>query len=238
MKYLSTLQDKYDVINAKFRIGSSSCDLAKSIVRQGLLTTTASEKKEVGKEFGLSPDTVGGVFTKLRSLGLLGTNAPMPPIPPNTPSRENTSQPLSSSQQDVASHTPLEASETTSSQEFATKGDLERLETAIVGLTTLLGNDEDEEGSEEYNESVEVSQEPPQIAEQTRTILEESSMKQMGTWIFAKNLLYFDFARQGAFGGVLENFDGNWSDFVNTVIDDYFNRTSNVGIGLLKRRFA
>lgn len=234
---MSTLQDKYDVIDAKFRIGSASYELARSIVRQGLLTTTASEKKEIGKECGLSPDTVGGVFTKLRSLGLLGTNAPMLPIPPVNPSKENHSQLHDNSQQDVASHTPTIDSESTSSQEFATKADLERLETAIVGLTTLLGNDEDEEGSEEYT-PVEVIQEPPQITDQTTTILEESSMKQMGTWIFAKNLLYFDFARQGAFGGALENFDGNWSDFVNTVIDDYFNRTSNVGIGLLKRRFA
>jgi len=159
----------------------------------------------------------------------------MPPIPPINPSKENHSQLLSSSQQDVASHTPTIDSESTSSQEFATKADLERLETAIVGLTTMLVNDEDGEDNE-YPE--EPYQEQGPLPEQTRALLEESSMKQMGTWIFAKNLLYFDFARQGAFGGALEKFDGNWSDFVNIVIDDYFNQTSNVGIGLLSKRFA
>ena len=234
MKYLSTLQDKYDIINAKFRIGSASYELAKSIVRQGLLTTTASEKKEIGKECGLSPDTVGGVFTKLRSLGLLGTKAPIPPISPINPSKENHSSHHDYSQQDVASHTPLDDSETTSSQEFATRADLERIETALVGLQELLIDDEDDEGEEPSQDPEDPSQlnptQPPMTPQEQRTILDDSSMKQMGTWVFAKNLLYFDFAKQGTFGGALEKFDGNWSDFVNIVIEDYFVRTSNVGL--------
>ena len=212
-------------------------------MRQGLKSTTASEKTEVGYEFGILSSTVSGVFSKLNQLGLLGNT-------PISPSMDNRSQLLDDSQQsddahnqlstdnhpNVASHTPTIDLESASSQEeYATRADLERLETAIVGLSELLTDEKDEESNEYPEESY---QEQGPLPEQTRAILEESSMKQMGTWIFAKNLLYFDFARQGAFGGVLEKFDGNWSDFVNIVIDDYFNQTSNVGIGLLSKRFA
>lgn len=65
----------------------------------------------------------------------------------------------------------------------------------------------------------------------------EASAKQMGTWVKAKNLVFFDFARQGAFGGPLDDFDGNWSDFVNIVIEAYFSRMG-VGVGIMSRRLA
>ncbi|GAH18769.1 unnamed protein product, partial [marine sediment metagenome] len=74
-------------------------------------------------------------------------------------------------------------------------------------------------------------------------------LKQMGTWVEHKIMIYFDFAKNGAFGGVLEGFgkDENgkkipssklWSDFVNIVMDDYFKVVHKVGLGLLSRRFA
>jgi len=90
----------------------------------------------------------------------------------------------------------------------------------------------------QYNESPENSDpedtvEP--LAEEAE--LTDVSMKQMGTWVKAKNLLFFDLAREGAFGGALAGFDGNWSDFVNLVIEDYFRRMG-VGVGLLSRRFV
>jgi len=234
VKYLSTLQDKNDIIDNKFRKGSGSYELAKSIVRQGLTSLTESEKMEVGKEFRLSTSTVSGVFSKLRGLGLLGSTH----TPPYTPSI-NIQEP---NQQPTALHTPPTNPEPTASQEHATIADLERLETAIFGLTELLNDEEYEEGDEGNPDSDDPTQvnppQPPMTPQEQRTILDDSSMKQMGTWVFAKNLLYFDFAKQGTFGGALEKFDGNWSDFVNIVIEDYFVRTSNVGIGLLSRKFA
>ena len=190
------------------------------------------------RQFGLSTNTVGGVFSKLSSLGLLGTT----PITHITPSRKDNKPTSPLSQQDVASHTSPIDSESTSNQEFATRADLERLETAIFGLAELLNDeegDEDDEDSQDPDDPTQVNHpQPPMTPQEQRTILDDSSMKQMGTWVFAKNLLYFDFAKQGTFGGALEKFDGNWSDFVNIVIEDYFVRTSNVGIGLLSRKFA
>jgi len=68
--------------------------------------------------------------------------------------------------------------------------------------------------------------------------LEKATMKQYGTWVKSQNQLLFDFTKQGAFGGALENFNGNWSDWVNLCLEDYFTVVHNVGIGLLSRRFA
>ncbi|GAH18530.1 unnamed protein product, partial [marine sediment metagenome] len=68
--------------------------------------------------------------------------------------------------------------------------------------------------------------------------LEKATMKQYGTWVKSQNQLLFDFTKQGAFDGALEDFHGNWSDWVNLCLEDYFSIVHNVGIGLLSRRFA
>ncbi|GAG82400.1 unnamed protein product, partial [marine sediment metagenome] len=34
--------------------------------------------------------------------------------------------------------------------------------------------------------------------------------------------LLFDFTKQGAFDGALEDFHGNWSDWINLCLEDYF----------------
>jgi len=69
-------------------------------------------------------------------------------------------------------------------------------------------------------------------------MLEESSLKTMPAKVQAKHLVIYDLARQGAFSGALRDFNGNWSDFINAVLDDYFTKVHNVGVGLLARRFA
>ena len=132
-------------VDNKFRKGSGSYGLAKSIVRQGINSITDSGKTEVGNECGLSTNTVGGVISKLRGRQLLGN---IPPIPPINPSKENHSPHHDNSQQDVASHTPTIDSESTSSQEFATKEDLEVIHEAIASLSSYFEDDEDEEPSQ------------------------------------------------------------------------------------------
>lgn len=73
-------------------------------------------------------------------------------------------------------------------------------------------------------------------------IIEDMNMVQKGTWVHAKNFIYHNLARLGQFSeydpapyadgeiSPLSNFDGNWSDFVNTVLDDYFKRCFNATI--------
>ena len=87
----------------------------------------------------------GGVISKLRGRQLLGN---IPPIPPINPSKENHSPHHDYSQQDVASHTPTIDLESTSSQEFATKEDLEVIHEAIASLSSYFEDDEDEEPSQ------------------------------------------------------------------------------------------
>lgn len=78
----------------------------------------------------------------------------------------------------------------------------------------------------------------PKRSEEKMEITVEPSMKQIGTWVYAKNQLLYDFARAGSFDGALKNFRGNWSDFVNLVLEAYFKDKFNAGVGLLSRRFA
>ena len=228
---MSTIEARLETIENKFRRGSKSYEVARWVVRQNRDVIPDIEKETIAKEFGLSTSTISGVFTKMRALGLYGDTLP----PLDIPSIQTPPQLPPPSQYPLTPHTPTPNSMPPNSQEYATREDLERIEEAILSLSSLINGDNSEDDDDDSEDDY---QEPRKITEQPQAILEESSMKQMGTWIFAKNLLYYDFARQGAFGGALDKFDGNWSDFVNIIIEDYFVRTSNVGIGLLSRRFA
>jgi len=77
----------------------------------------------------------------------------------------------------------------------------------------------------------------PKRSEKRMEVTVEPSMKQIGTWVYAKNLLFFDFARGGSFEGALKNFNGNWSDFVNIVLESYFKDKFGSEIGIMSRRY-
>ena len=127
-------------------------------MRQGLKSTTASERAQIGIEFGISPSTVSGVFSKLRSFQLIGTTTPISPIIPSNESNSQESthnqesvashnQLPSNSQQSVASHTPSIDSNPIDSQEYATREDCELLWEAVTSLASFFEEDEDEEPS-------------------------------------------------------------------------------------------
>ncbi|GAG61389.1 unnamed protein product, partial [marine sediment metagenome] len=77
--------------------------------------------------------------------------------------------------------------------------------------------------------------------------IQETSQIRRTILMNPKTAMYFDMAREGAFtnyDGSREmcpfiNFEkGTHSDFFNLIVDDYFNRLFNAGLGLLSRRFA
>lgn len=55
-------------------------------------------------------------------------------------------------------------------------------------------------------------------------------------WLRAKNAMWFDMAKNGAFSQEpLRDFAGNLSDFINVVIEDYFKIRYGAGLGIIRR---
>ena len=226
---MSTLEDKLRIVDLNFREGSKSYSAARYIVRQQR-DITNEEKDAICQEIGISSKTLNYVFGRLKKLKLYGVvteeqiKAKADLLKP----------PMTEPEQEEDLYQPAQHA-----SQFVTRQDFEvfqkNISDSINSLAALLNNDELEPNLEEGDYETE---EPAIMETPGQARLEEASMKQMGTWIKAKNLLYYDFARQGYFRGALEDFEGNWSDFVNLVIEDYFKTVNNVGIGILSRRFA
>jgi hypothetical protein len=232
---LLSLEEKLALVEKNFRRTSKSYDAARYIVRQQR-EIDDDEKEAICSEFGIAYKTLSYIFTRLKKLKLYGIiqdeQVKQKAALSKEPIIEVETEPEPSKEtQEIqeAQHTP----------QYVSRQDFEifqkNIANSINALTALLNNDELEPITEEEDY---VTEDPPIMEAPGHAILEEATMKQMGTWIKAKNLLYYDFARQGYFRGALEDFEGNWSDFVNTVIEDYFKTVNNVGIGILSRRFA
>ena len=226
---MSTLEDKLRIVDLNFREGSKSYNAARYIVRQQR-DITNEEKDAICQELGLSSKTLNYVFGRLKKLKLYGVvteeqiKAKADLLKP----------PMTEPEQEEDLYQPAQHA-----SQFVTRQDFEvfqkNISDSINSLAALLNNDE----LEPIVEEEEYVAEDPRIMEAPgHAKIEDASMKQMGTWIKAKNLLYYDFAREGYFRGALDGFDGNWSDFVNLVIEDYFRTVNNVGIGILRREFA
>jgi len=242
------IQDKLKALDGLFRRGSKSHAAAAEVLMADKELSKA-ERQLICAKIGISPKTLGYVLTRLRKAGLYG-----PIVVAEAPKKETAEleQPKeveveSKGEKDVEKETREEKPLSTPSkqvQDFVTRQEFEQLVSEIRALSAVLMGQTQEpaytafQEAPQYNESPENSDpedtvEP--LAEEAE--LNDVSMKQMGTWVKAKNLLFFDLAREGAFGGALAGFDGNWSDFVNLVIEDYFRRMG-VGVGLLSRRFV
>jgi hypothetical protein len=212
---LSTIDEKLKIVNDKFRKGSKSHQAARYIVRQNR-DITDEEKEAISKEIPIATKTLEGVFTKLKKLDLYGV-------------------PYSYEPEIIEPQVTEDDPQLPQSNQYATIEDLRSLEGKVTSslnyITSLLkGNNPDSLESE--NEDVEIPSNPESAT------IEDTSMKQMGTWIQAKHLIFYDLAKEGAFTGALREFEGNWSDFVNIVFNDYFSKVHNVGVGLLSRRFV
>jgi len=233
---MMSLEEKLREIEKLFNRGSKSFQAAVEVVRKGR-AITKEEKKLIAGKIGCSLKTVDYALTKLRKAGLYGSTYEVEETKETkeeTKKFEEEEKPPREPKKPI----PEELEKVEEPEEYVTVEDFNRFMEelkVVLGLKPIADDDVD------YVEE-ELAPSPESID------LQHASMKQMGTWVEAKNLIYFDFAKNGAFGGALEDFDGNWSDFVNIVIDDYFRSACtrngpcqyrmNVGLGLLSKRFA
>ena len=242
---MRSLEEKLSAVELLFNRGSKSFQVAVEIVRKGGVLTKEDRRLIVGK-ISCSDKTVGYVLTKLRKAGLYGSTDEALTPQKIEETKEEVKQVKEETEPPKAEHMPepepkTEAEEPEEPEEkYVTVDQFNRLveEIRVISGITPIQETEQEPYVEEYETPT------PESVD-----LEHASMKQMGTWIEAKNLIYFDFAQNQVFGGVLEDFGKNekgeklpssklWSDFINIVLDDYFKTVHNVGLGLLSRRFA
>ncbi len=129
-----------------------------------------------------------------------------------------------------------ETEEENSASENAPKSSAEMIEmkNRIDKLSEIVTNFTGNEGKPLYSPS---PTSEPMGSQKRMEVTVEPSMKQIGTWVYAKNLLFFDFARGGSFEGALKNFSGNWSDFINIILESYFKDKFGSEIGLMSRRY-
>jgi len=243
-----SIGEKLREVDNLFRMGSKSHSAAVEVVTANR-ELSKTEKQALCAKLGISLKTLGYVLTKLRKAGLYGPNAIAEVLSKHKEELENLKEVEAEPkiETEVNKEPREERPPSTTSeqvQEFVTRKEFEQLVSEIRALSSVLMGQTQEpaytafQEAPQYNEAMENNNpedtvEP--LAEEAE--LTDVSMKQMGTWVKAKNLLFFDLAREGAFGGVLADFNGNWSDFVNLVIEDYFRRMG-VGVGLLSRRFV
>lgn len=258
---MRSLEEKLSAVEELFNRGSKSYQVAVEIVRKGR-DVTMDERALLVEKIGCSSKTVGYVLTRLRKTGLYGSyekilisEKPQKTQETQEDEKEKEGPPEPPKEEPKEEPEPkVEVEEVNESEEeYVTVEDFNRFVgelRAFMGITPIQEPEMDNPG---YMEEQFEAPTPESVA------LEGASMKQMGTWIEAKILLLFDFAKNGAFGGVLEGFGinekgerinspGLWSDFVNIVIDDYFMRACtmkgfckyrmNLGLGLLNKRFA
>jgi len=229
--------DGLRALDALFRRKGKEYRAAMEVVLKGG-ELSMGERAAICRKVGCSEKTMSRVLTKLRRAGLYGVKPshskpdlglPQLPqlTPPEAPSELSEGQQLSG-QSEREDETPA------GDDRYVTREEFKQLIGEMRALTSLLlGGNPGELPAEGYVGDAPEEPERPQLEE---AVLSQASMKQMGTWVKAKNLLLFDLAREGAFAGALAGFNGYWSDFVNTVIEDYFRRMG-VDIGLLSRRY-
>lgn len=232
---MRSLEEKLSEVEKLFNRGSKSFQAAVEVVRKGR-ALTKDERGIIAGKIGCSPKTVDYTLTKLRKAGLYGsTDEYLTPQEPeetkedpkkvggeNGPPKE-LKEPKPKEVEEVEEPEEPEGKYVTVEHFNRFVGELK----AVMGITPIQEPEPDDYVEEQYEAPM------PESVD-----LEKATMKQYGTWIKSQNQLLFDFARQGAFDGALEDFRGNWSDFVNLCLEDYFSVVHNVGIGLLSRRFA
>ena len=235
---MRSLEEKLLAAESLFRRGSKGYQCAVDVIMKGR-RISINERPLICEKIGCSEKTLQAALTKLRKAGLYGsTDEPTTPVKPQKPEEpeEEPEEDRTPTKEEPASEVEVEEPE----EKYVTVEDFNQFVgelKAVMGITPIQ-----EPEPEAYVEEQFEAPSPESVD------LEQASMKQMGTWIEAKNLIYFDFARNKAFGGALEDFNGNWSDFVNIVLDDYFRSACtrdgpcqyrmNVGLGLLSKRFA
>ncbi len=234
---LSSPEFKLKVVDGLFRPGTKRNQAARYIVRKNR-EIPKDEQGAIEEQIPIGGSTLEGVFTKLRKAGLYGSDAWTPSdLPQEKPPIQEYKPPLERS-------IPLQPQE----NKYVTIEDFNEFkegfnESLNNALTKFIGNISDngadpEPVMEEEQEYV--------IPEPGEMMIRDPSLTRKGVWLKPKTEMYFDLARQGIFVayaddnriGPFNEFDGNLSDFVNMVVEDYFIRNYNADIGVMMRRYA
>jgi len=237
---MRSLEERLRAVDGLFTRGSKGHQCAVEVVRKGG-RIPMSERSLIWEKVGCSEKTLESALTKLRKAGLYGSTDE--PLITEKPIKTQEFESITKESRPTPKEEPEPKVEVEEFEETEEKYvTIEDFNQFVGELKAVMGIKPIQEPEEEYVEEQFEAPTPESVD------LEGASMKQMGTWVEAKNLIYFDFARNGAFGGALEDFDGNWSDYVNIVLDDYFRSACtrdgpcqyrmNVGLGLLSKRFA
>jgi len=236
---LSTIEEKIEAIESRFRKGSKQYDAAKYIVRQNRKIPT-DERKAICQEIPIAEKSLQGLFTELRKMGL---------YPP-----QETSEPLYRSEPpelypETSHHVPEDPQPPL--QEYATLDDLNDLRNALskdIHYLASVISGEPPSNPEETpsNPGEDEEEEEIEVIAPEEGFIEDPSLTRHSVWLKPKTQMYFDMSRQGVFAnyegtrelGPFTQFDGNLSDFFNIIVDDYFIRNYNADIGILMRRYS
>jgi len=223
---MSTIDKSLKIIAKKFQKDSKRYLAARYIVKQNR-KIPKNERDAICDQIPIAKTTLRDLFTELRKLKL---------YPPQETSDISYNPPTPEMPEETSHHVP-EAPKPPL-QEYATKEDFETLKNSINYLASVISG-EPSSNPDESEEDIEVI--PPE-----EVFIQEPSLTKTSIYLKPKTQLYFDMSRQGVFAnyagsrelGPLTQFDGNLSDFFNTVVDDYFLRNYNADIGILMRRYA
>jgi len=242
MNKLLTNEQKLKIVEERFRRGSKSYQAARYIV-QHEAEIDEDNKGIIASEINMAPKTLEGVFSKLRKLGLYGMGDNIDiggEILPGYSTQDEQDQPeIPQQEPQVAQHQPQNP------QQYVTYEDFNTLKTELNTNFEKLVSALNDEIPEEEEDGYLHDGYPPQDNPQEMTV-EDPSLMRKTIWFKPKATMFYDLAKQGLFHtyvgtsdvGPLSGFNGNLSDFINIVIDDYFVRNFNADIGLLMRRYV
>lgn len=220
---MSSIEDKLKAIDKEFRRDSKQWKAARYIVRQDH-EILGDERKAMIEQIPIAYKSLQGLFTKLRKMEL---------YPPQDYVETQQGNDLSDS--------PMGNSE-----EYATKKDFETLRASINYLAEVISGNTPSNPGQNPGILEEEIEEEVELIPQQELLLEDTSLTRKTILLKPKTQMYFDMARQGVFSnyvgsrelGPFTDFNGNLSDFFNTIVDDYFIHLYNADIGLMMRRYA
>lgn len=234
---MSDVEAKLKAVESHFRKGFKSYDAARYIVRANR-EIPEDEKRAICQEIPIALKTLEGVFTKIKKLGLYPPQETSDTLKsPSTPERpQEASHQVPEVRQPPLEYATKEDFETLRN---STKEDFEAIVNSINNLASLMNRDPPFNPGGYEKEDIDVIQ-----TEEGSIRNPSLTTKQM--YIKPKTWMYFDMTREGVFSTYADSremspfadFNGDISDFFNTLADDYFIRLFNADIGLLMRRYV
>jgi len=235
------------MVNKKFRRGSKTYEAARYIVRQNREIPTL-EREKLSEDTGLSLKSLAGLFTKLKKLKLYDPYGDLEEIFPqetvdNTQEiAPHTQENLQNAQLDSQEEIDTQEKDENIDEQYATIQDInalrEDVQSAINRLTSAIVGEEETEDEEGY-----IDEELVDILRPNLMMIGDPSLTRKSIWLKPKTQMYYDLTRQGLFSNyfgseeisILNGFEGNLSDFFNSIIDDYFFRNFGANIGIMGR---